>query len=46
FGPRILVEDLVVNPIKFDAFEICVPDGPGLGVEVDEDKIRAFARED
>ncbi|GKQ49621.1 muconate/chloromuconate family cycloisomerase [Bradyrhizobium sp. Ce-3] len=46
FGPRILVEDLVVNPIRFDEFEICVPDGPGLGVEVDEDRIRAFARKD
>ena len=46
FGPRILVEDLVANPIKFDEFEICVPDGPGLGVVIDEDKIRAFARKD
>lgn len=44
FGPRILVEDLVTNPIKFDEFQICVPGGPGLGVEIDEDKVRAFAR--
>jgi muconate cycloisomerase len=46
FGPRILVEDLVTNSIRFDEFEICVPDGPGLGVQVDEDKVRSFARKD
>jgi muconate cycloisomerase len=46
FGPRILVEDLVTNPIKFAEFEICVPDGPGLGVQIDEDKVRAFARKE
>jgi muconate and chloromuconate cycloisomerases len=46
FGPRILVEDLVTNPIRFNEFAICVPDGPGLGVQVDEDKIRSFARKD
>ncbi|KWV50958.1 mandelate racemase [Bradyrhizobium macuxiense] len=46
FGPRILVEDLVTTSIKFDEFEICVPDSAGLGVEVDEDKIRVFARKD
>ncbi|MBR0800372.1 mandelate racemase [Bradyrhizobium jicamae] len=46
FGPRILVEDLVTNPIRFDEFEICVPDGPGLGVEIDEDKVRAYARKE
>ncbi|QPF87391.1 mandelate racemase [Bradyrhizobium genosp. L] len=46
FGPRILVEDLVTNPVRFDEFEICVPDGTGLGVEIDEDKIQAFARKE
>jgi muconate cycloisomerase len=44
FGPRILVEDLVTEPLRFEEFEICVPQGPGLGVQLDEDKIRCFAR--
>jgi muconate cycloisomerase len=44
FGSRILVEDLVTTQIRFEEFEICVPDGPGLGVEVDEDKVRSFSR--
>ena len=46
FGPRILVEDLVTEPLRFEEFEICVPEGPGLGVQLDEDKIRSFARKD
>jgi muconate cycloisomerase len=46
FGPRILVEDLVTNPLRFEEFEIDVPEGAGLGVEADEDKIRRFARRD
>jgi muconate cycloisomerase len=46
FGPRILVEDLVTEPLRFEEFEICVPQGPGLGVQLDEDKIRCFARKD
>jgi len=44
FGPRILVNDLVTRPLRFEEFEVEVPDGPGLGIELDEDKVRAFAR--
>jgi muconate cycloisomerase len=44
FGPRILVEDLVVDPLVFEEFEIRVPNGPGLGVRIDEDKVRSMAR--
>ncbi|MEH2549254.1 muconate cycloisomerase [Bradyrhizobium sp. AZCC 2262] len=46
FGPRILVEDLAVVPLRFEEFQVYVPDGPGLGVEIDEDKLRSFARTD
>lgn len=46
FGPRILVEELVTEPLRFEEFEIIVPEGPGLGVKLDEDKIRSFARKD
>jgi muconate cycloisomerase len=44
FGPRILVEDLVANPLRFEDFEVVIPDGPGLGVTLDPDRVRAFAR--
>lgn len=46
FGPRILVDDLVVAPLQFEEFEIRVPDGPGLGIELDEDKVRSFTRKE
>lgn len=44
FGPKILVQDLVTNPLRFENFEIVLPDGPGIGVTLDEDRVRAFAR--
>jgi muconate cycloisomerase len=46
FGPRILVQDLVTTPLRFENFEIVIPDRPGLGVTLDEDRIRAFSRKD
>jgi muconate cycloisomerase len=44
FGPRILVDDLVAEPLVFEEFEIHVPTGPGLGMTLDEDKVRFMAR--
>lgn len=43
-GPRLLAHDLVKTPIEYRDFEVCVPDGPGLGVEIDQDKVREFSR--
>lgn len=44
FGPRILVNDLTVVGLQFIDFELCIPQGHGLGVDIDEDRIRALAR--
>jgi muconate cycloisomerase len=44
FGPQILVEDLVTEPLRFEDFRIHLPAGPGLGVTLDQDKLRRFAR--
>lgn len=46
FGPRILKQDLVVNPIRFEEFEVILPSGPGLGIELDTDSFNALARKD
>ena len=46
FGPQILVEDLVTEPLRFEDFHIHLPAGPGLGVRLDHDKLRHFARAD
>ena len=44
FGPRILVDDLAATPLDFEEFEIRVPAGPGLGIALDEDKVRFMTR--
>jgi muconate cycloisomerase len=44
FGPQILVEDLVEQPLRFEDFHIHLPTGPGLGVRLDHDRFRRFAR--
>ena len=39
-GVSALSEDVVVAPVKLEANQVRVPDAPGLGVTLDEDKIR------
>lgn len=45
FGPRILKDDIVTQPIEMRDFAVHLPDGPGIGVELDGEKI-AFYRRD
>ena len=42
FGPLAIKEDIIVDPIKYEKGYIFVPEGPGLGIELDEDKIEKF----
>jgi len=44
FGPQILVNDLVERPLRFANFQIHLPAGPGLGVTLDHNKLRHYAR--
>ena len=44
FGPQILTEDLVTEPLRFENNHIHLPTGPGLGVTLDPDKLRRFTR--
>ena len=39
-GPQFLA-DLMVDGMKMDGVTVTVPDGPGLGIEVPEDEVRA-----
>jgi len=45
FGPQILVGDLVTEPLRFEDFHVHLPTGPGIGVVLDPDKLRAYARQ-
>ena len=43
-GPIMRTEDIVTEPLVIRNGQLPVPDGPGLGVELDEDAMRRFAR--
>ena len=45
FGPQILTDDLVQEPVRFADFHIHLPAGPGLGVTLDRGKLRRYARQ-
>lgn len=45
FGPQILTGDLVREPLHFADFHIHLPAGPGIGVTLDRDKLRRYARQ-
>src|SRR4029077_5953703 len=40
FGPQILTSDLVTEPLRFEDFHVYLPDAPGLGVALDDEKMR------
>jgi muconate cycloisomerase len=38
-GPILYTEDCTAKPVRYEDSCLLVPDGPGLGVEVDEDQL-------
>lgn len=44
FGPKILVEDLCIESLVYKNYEVMLPDGPGLGVTPDPEKLARFSR--
>jgi L-alanine-DL-glutamate epimerase-like enolase superfamily enzyme len=45
-GPLKLVDDILAEPLRFEDGNMHIPSGPGLGVEVDEDKLKYYTSED
>lgn len=45
FGPLLLTEEILATPLRYADFELAVPDAPGLGVALDEDKVARFRRD-
>lgn len=45
FGPLLLTQDILAEPLRYVDFELEIPTGPGLGVALDEDRV-AFYRRD
>lgn len=44
FGPLLLTEEILATPLDYSDFELTVPNGPGLGIELDEDRVAFFSR--
>jgi muconate cycloisomerase len=45
FGPLLLTEDILAEPITYRDFCVEVPKGPGIGAALDPDKIAFFRRD-
>jgi muconate cycloisomerase len=45
FGPLLLTEEILVEPLAYRDFELAVPSGPGLGISLDEERVAFFARD-
>ena len=45
FGPLLLTEEILTQPLDYSDFQLTVPDGPGLGIALDEDRARFFKRD-
>jgi L-alanine-DL-glutamate epimerase-like enolase superfamily enzyme len=43
--PEWMEDDVVTKPIRFEKGYVYVPDGPGLGVELNEEKLEKFSKE-
>jgi len=44
FGPLLLTEEVLEEPLVYKDFGLLVPSKPGLGVRVDADKLRRMRR--
>ena len=45
FGPLLLTEEILTEPLDYSDFHLTVPDGPGLGIDLDEDRVQFFRRD-
>lgn len=45
FGPLLLTEDILQQPLIYEDFHLVVPQGPGLGIVLDEERVQRFSRD-
>ncbi len=45
FGPLLLTEEILEEPLDYSEFSLAVPTGPGLGIALDENQINRFRRD-
>jgi muconate cycloisomerase len=44
FGPGLLLDEVVAEPLEYEGAELIVPRAPGCGVTLDEQKLRKYTR--
>ena len=44
FGPLLLTQDILKTPLQYTDFALHLPQGKGLGIELDENKIDQLRR--
>ena len=45
FGPLLLSEEILTEPLDYSDFSLAVPSGPGLGIAIDEGQLDRFRRD-
>lgn len=45
FGPLLLRDEILTEPLLYRDFSVTVPTGPGHGVELDDDKVAFYSRD-
>jgi muconate cycloisomerase len=45
FGPLLFTEELLTEPLAYSDFSLVVPEGPGLGVTIDPDRLDFLRRD-
>jgi muconate cycloisomerase len=44
FGPLLMKDSILAEPLNYSNFTLKLPIGPGLGLTLDEEKVRHYAR--
>ncbi|MGC4071107.1 MAG: enolase C-terminal domain-like protein [Nibricoccus sp.] len=44
FGPLLLTEEILTEPLAYRDFALPLPTGPGLGITLDEERVRRLRR--
>ena len=45
FGPLLLTEEMLTEPLRYADFQLQMPSGPGLGIELDEERVNFLRRD-
>lgn len=45
FGPLLITEEILAEPLDYSEFSLGLPTGPGLGIALDDDRLARFRRD-